>query len=99
MTFSSQASGWVFREPRNEATITVRQIIHEGLPILLVARDAEDGTWQFLTGGPFSTADALLVALHEIVERNPTVCELADMPTGWTAQRESVGSSWRKSKG
>ena len=79
-------------------TITTRQIIHEGHPILLVYHDADDGSWQFLTGGTFSTADGVLVALQEIVKHDPTVSELADLPLGWFAQRESVGSPWRRSK-
>ncbi len=98
MPLPSNQSAWAFNEPKNEAAITTRQIIHERCPILLVARDAEDGTWQFLTSGPFSMADALLVALHEIVKHDPTVCELADLPSGWSAKRDSVGSVWKRSR-
>ena len=98
MTLPSEQADWGFDEPKNEAAITTKQIVHEGHPILLVARDAEDGTWQFLTGGAFSTADALLVALHEIVERDPTICELADLPSGWSAQRDRVGGPWRRAR-
>ena len=32
---------------------------------------ADDGTWQSLTSGPFSTEDALLVALQGIVKHDP----------------------------
>jgi len=94
----SQQVDWIFDEPKNVATITTRQILREGQPILLVSHAADDGTWQFLTGGPFSTEDALLVALHEIVKHDPTVCELADLPLGWVAHRESVGSPWHRTR-
>ena len=98
MALPSQQAAWSFDEPKNVATITTRQILREGQPILLVAHAADDGTWQFLTGGPFSTEDALLVALQEIVKHDPTVCELADLPLGWVAQRESIGSPWRRTR-
>lgn len=89
---------WPFDEPKNVAAVTVRQIMREGQPILLVSHDADDGSWQFLTGGQFSMADALLVALHSVVEHDPSVRELADLPLGWVAARDSAGSPWRRSR-
>jgi hypothetical protein len=76
----------------------MRQILRDGHPILLVSHDAEDGSWQFLTGGTFSTEDAMLVALRTVVKHDPSVCELADLPLGWVAQRESADSPWRRSR-
>lgn len=35
-----------------------------------------------------------LVALCEIVEIDPTVCELGSMPAGHNARRERVGAPW-----
>ena len=54
---------WPFDEPENVATMTIRQVIHGGQPILYVSHDADDGMWQFLTGGPVTTADAMIVLL------------------------------------
>jgi len=87
-----------FDEPENVATITTRQVIRDGQPILLVSHDADDGSWQFLTGGAFSTEDGMIVALHEIVEHDPSVSELADLPLGWVAKRDAVGSPWTRSR-
>lgn len=91
-------SKWPFDDPPNVATITVRQIIDGGAPILLVRHDADDGCWQFLTGGVVDMADAMVVSLREISERDPTVAELADLQPGWQATRERVGSPWRRSE-
>jgi hypothetical protein len=88
---------WPFDDPPNVASITVRQIVHGGAPILLVARDAEDGGWQFLTGGAFEVADGMMVSLVSIVRRDPSVAELADLPPGWTALRATVGQPWQRS--
>jgi hypothetical protein len=34
--------------------------------------------------------------LEEIVEHDPTVCDLADLPCGWCAEREAIGSPWKR---
>jgi hypothetical protein len=87
---------WPFDDPPNVATITVRQIVENGDPILLVVRDAEDGGWQFLTGGAFDVADGMVVSLHNIFERDPTIAGLADLEPGWQATRKRVGVAWKR---
>mgnify|MGYP001552235370 CR=1 FL=1 len=91
-------SKWPFREPPNEATITVRQIVEGGLPILMIARDAEEGGWQFLTGGEFNMDDGMVVGLQEMWEIDPTIAEVAGLKPGWEACRERVGGPWRRSE-
>ncbi len=88
---------WPFGDPANVASLTVRQVTHGGQPILLVAHDASDGMWQFLTGGPLRMADAMIVSLRHVFNLDPTVGELADLPLGWTAERPAVGQPWRRS--
>jgi hypothetical protein len=89
-------SDWPFAEPENLATITVRQIIVDGDPILRVSHDEDDGGWQFLTGGQVEMKDAMLVGLGEIVALDPSVIELADLPLGWRATRENQDSPWQR---
>src|SRR5687767_14445355 len=86
---------WPFDEPENVATMTVRQVTHEGHPILLVSHDAEDGMWQFLTGDPVDMADVLIVGLREVYRIDPSIGELADLPLGWEATRSSPGARWQ----
>jgi hypothetical protein len=87
---------WPFDEPENVATMTVRQVTHGGQPILMVSHDADDGMWQFLTGGPVEMADAMIVSLREVFTIDPSIGELADLPLGWTAERSSPGQPWRR---
>lgn len=87
---------WPFDDPPNVATITVRQIVDGSEPILLVARDAEDGGWQFLTGGSFEVADGMVVSLQSMLQRDPTLAELADLQPGWEATRRRVGGAWKR---
>lgn len=87
---------WSFDDPPNTLAITVNAIVRGGHPILLVARDFEDGDWQFLTGASFEISDGLLVSLQSITALDPTVEELADLAPGWEASRAYVGGPWRR---
>lgn len=92
------ADDWPFQSPRNEAVVTVKKIISGDLPILLVAHDASDGGWQFLTGNEFEMSQAAIVALDEIVHIDPSVQDLANLPEGWEAKRESKDLPWLRVK-
>lgn len=52
--------------------MTARRVVLGGQPIILVAHAADDGSWQFLTGGAFEVADGMLVSLRGMVERDKT---------------------------
>lgn len=87
---------WPFNDPENVATMTVRQVTHDGQPILRVLHDSDDGMWQFLIGGPVAMADAMLVSLREVYVMDRSIGELADLPLGWTATRSAVGLPWHR---
>ena len=89
-------SRWSFADPPNLAVITVKQILLAGKPVLYVAHDSDDGGWQFLTGGRFDVADALLVTLKSMIEHDPSLAELADLPIGWHARRDNRESKWQR---
>ena len=87
---------WPFADPPNVLTFTVRQIMDNERPILRVAHDKDDGMWQFLTGDRLTMADTLLVCLKNVVAIDQSVIELADLPVGWEATRESLSHPWRR---
>ena len=93
---SEPADDWPFDQPRNCATITTRQILDGLEPIVLVSHDADDHGWQFIGSSGALMADARVVALEEIVEVDPTVLDVADLPPGCQATRETVGSHWSR---
>jgi len=72
--------------------------MHEGSPILYVYHDEDDHGWQFHGAEPSLMKHALLVALKGIVSRDPSVCEVADLPPGWFAHRHSVTAPWVREK-
>ena len=87
---------WPVDDPRNVASFALQQIMDGTAPILLVCRDADDGSWQFLDGVAVSMADAMLVALSSVVALDPSVCELADLQLGWQATRHDANSPWQR---
>jgi len=74
----------------------MRQVMDGSEPILLVSHDEDDHSWQFIGSSDASMADAMLVALEEVVKVDPTVLEVADLEPGWQAVRETVGDSWSR---
>ena len=94
----SSKGKWLFADPKNVAVFTTKQVVRLRHPILYVSHD-EDGAWQFHSGAQqVSTDDAMVVALLKMVEHDPTICALADLPCGWFAERDSVCSPWRRSQ-
>lgn len=86
---------WLFDQPRNCAAISLRQIVEDGAPVLLVTHDEDDHGWQFLGDSDSSSeSDALIVCMSQIVESDPSLFELADLPPGWRAWRQSVNDQW-----
>lgn len=92
----SQDSDWPFADPQNVAVFTTTHVVKARKPILSVSHDAEDGAWQFHSGDAPLTKDMMIVGLSEIVEIDPTVAELADMPPGFKATRASGSDPWRR---
>ena len=90
---------WLFDDPPNVAVFTTKSIAFRQRPVLLVTHDEEDGAWQFLPReGAGHEKDAALVTLRSMIERDGTLAELADLPVGWRAWRESPDSPWLRKR-
>jgi hypothetical protein len=90
---------WPFADLDNLAVITLKRVIQGNSPVLLVTHDADDGGWQFLDGAEAAVEDAALVSLREMVQLDPSLFELADLPVGWSARRSSPGDPWERIDG
>lgn len=93
-----EVEGWPFPVPANAEVITTRPILEDGLPIRLVARDADDGSWQILCGTTNDTSEGRVACFGCLFEKDTTLAELADLPAGWHAQRDEVGGAWTRVK-
>ena len=87
---------WPFDDPPNVATITTRQVLEDGFPILFVTHDEDDGGWQVLCGTSNHDDDLRVVGLDCMFQRDPTIAELADLPLGWEASRDSIADPWER---
>ncbi len=87
---------WPFVDPPDVAVFTTRAIVEDGAWIASVSHDADDGAWQFHDSGPGSAdvAEARVVSLRHIVERDPTVRDVLDLPLGRRASRDAADSPW-----
>ena len=92
-----QVDSWPFEDTEHLATFTVSDVLEGAKPVLEVSHDVFDGSWQFLTGAPIELDDAKLVPLREVIFRDPSLVELANLPLGWRAARVEVGKDWVRS--
>lgn len=83
---------WPFPVVENTDVITLTRITNGSQPILYVVHD-EDGDWQFLDGGDVSDDDAATIALKKVVELDPSIKTLADLPAGWAAEEPQISKS------
>jgi len=81
----SAQTEWPFKDPKNTVTFTTVGVI-------------DDGAWQFLTGAPVTMAEAMIVTLSHVVGTDQSLLELADLPLGWVATRETAQSPWQRSQ-
>jgi hypothetical protein len=91
--------GWPFPDPPNVASFTTRHVGREGKPVTRVFHDDDDGAWQFQSAEGWETNDDIMVvSLHAMLDRDPTVADLGNLPCGWQATRAAPGEEWAKAK-
>jgi hypothetical protein len=85
---------WMFDQAPNVACVTSKKIV-AGEPVLVVTHYEDDHSWAFLDGSEFDPADALVVAMSEVLELHPELHELAPLlQPGWSARRIGIGHAW-----
>lgn len=96
MLSDKMPTDWPFDDSPNTACITTVHVMERRRPILLVTHDEDEGDFQFLCGTTNNTDDARVVGLGTILRLDPSVAEVADLPLGWRAWREDIGSPWHR---
>jgi hypothetical protein len=87
--------GWPFDQAPNAAALTVQSIL-SGQPILHVAHDADDHGWQFLDGRDVDVDQGRVIGMATALELDPTLREIADLPSGWIARRKTATDPWHR---
>jgi hypothetical protein len=91
---------WPFNDPENVAVFANRKIVFEGAWISYVTHDIDDGSWQFHCEQveEVTEDDIVVVSLKNIVEKDKTIADLANLPPGWLAWRSAKDAPWRRQK-
>jgi hypothetical protein len=87
------SSAWPFKDPPDTRAHTTRFVLEDDFPILVVSHDP-DGAWEFLCGTTDKPKDAREIFLGEALELDPGLREVADLPVGWRALRDSREAPW-----
>ena len=82
-----------FDDSPDTAVITCCHVL-EGVSILRVTHDAEDGMWQFLCGCTHEADDARVISLAEALSLDASLRKIACMPCGCVAERKNAKSRW-----
>ena len=62
-------------------------------PVLFVSR--ADGDWQLLCGGMHDENEVpQVVGLNHLLDHDPSLHAILDLPSGWEAVRPTQGSVW-----
>jgi hypothetical protein len=91
---------WKFEDPQNVAVFVNRKAIRDGGWIARVVHDDDDGSWQFHAheSEEFDESDIMIISLKNVVEKDNTIMQLADLPYGWHAWRETKSSTWKRGR-
>jgi len=77
---------------------TCSHVLEEEQPILLVSKEPDGNVLALCGAENDSSATARNVPLERLLDLDPTLALLADMPDGWVALRESPDHDWVRSK-
>lgn len=88
----------MFEDPPETVAVTTTYVTENKYPAVYVSHEIDDDgeiIWQFhCTVVPFSMDDALLVRLDTIIGIDSTLKEIAHLPIGYAAKRDTVGGKW-----
>lgn len=88
---------WPFADPPNVAVFTDKRILEGDCWIYYVGHDEEDGAWQFHPNDGFASEEnAKVVGLKTMLNIEPRLAEISDLPMGWCAWRESQDGEWKR---
>jgi hypothetical protein len=92
----ASVDAWPFDQPRDCAVLTTRQVLEREEPILHVTHDSDDHGWQFIGSSKGTRENAKIITFHEAVDLDSSILQLADLPIGWHALRDSPRHAWMR---
>ena len=88
------------KDKLNIAVFTTKFVVKDKKEITYVTHEVEDGAWQFFSKDDFDNYEevAMIVSFDEIVQIDKTILEIADLPLGYFATRQTSKDSWTINK-
>lgn len=90
-----EAPAWSFPVSRFTGVYTSALIRDGKEPVVYVAHD-EGGAWQFHGTSDSSQQTAVVVCFHHLTDQDVSLHELADLPSGWCAWRDTPEQPWQR---
>jgi hypothetical protein len=87
--------------PTDLGVIACKHVAAGSRAIALVTR-YDDGDWSFSCGQTDHAEeteennDFVVVHVDHVLGRDPSIKQVADLPKGWSAEREGLGKPWRR---
>lgn len=82
-----------FKESLDTVVLTSKYVISGTSPIVYIAHH-EDGTWEFWGKEIIDESEIAVVSLRNIIDIDPTVIEVADLPAEFNAVRKTENDKW-----
>jgi hypothetical protein len=85
-------------QDRRLGVICCNHVFRREQKVRLVGRP--NGNWQFMCGGTdhFGSNDGNFVIVGVLLDFDPSLDELSDLPPGWEAERRDPASPWIRAK-
>lgn len=88
------AGAWKSLNPEKVSVFAVEEVLSGKSPVLYVCHEVSDGMWHFSGAGEVTGETLRLVYLADVVKLDASLDELADLPLGWFAERETREAPW-----
>jgi hypothetical protein len=87
---------WKFPDPPHTRIYLSNAVENGSEAVTYVSHDASDGAWQFVGDSSMSESGIVRLCLHHPIDGDPSLAELADLPLGWWAERDSAEKPWHR---
>ena len=85
-----------FKDSLDTAVFTTIFVVTDKKEVTYVTHEFEDEAWQFFSDDQFEDYEkvSMIVGLGEIIDLDKTLIEIADLPLGYIATRQSIRDKW-----
>lgn len=91
---AQSAPKWSWNDTRDYLVTTTKSISDKRMPILRVRHKANVGAWTFDSDSSLLNEIPVALPKSEIIELDPTIRNVLDLPLGWEAIRKNKDSRW-----